>query len=184
MTIEVPVFSRAHQTAIAVVGDVLDLQPTDRRIPYLYAVTTKPDGSSAAFSGAALTPDLAGAYLLTITAGAGLAAFADALSTYATAIQGAADSGDTATPALLTACTTLKSNLAATVADSVAIPLFVFAAAVYNGLAPTSKGEPAYDDVRRRRILQAVADRLPTATLVTWNAGTPPAIDLRQFGGL
>lgn len=56
--------------AIAVLGDVVDLTPSDARFSYTYAATTKPGGSSATFSGATIQPDVAGAYTLTVTAGA------------------------------------------------------------------------------------------------------------------
>lgn len=53
----------------AKLGDVLDLQPADARFAYTYAVTSKPGGSVAAFSGSTVTPDVAGSYTFTVTAG-------------------------------------------------------------------------------------------------------------------
>jgi hypothetical protein len=57
-------------TQIAVLGDVLDLSPADARFSYAYAVVSAPGGSSAGFSGATFTPDVVGAYVLSVTAGA------------------------------------------------------------------------------------------------------------------
>jgi hypothetical protein len=55
---------------IAVLGDVIDFTPSDRRFSYSYAVTSAPGGSSATFSGATFTPDVIGSYTFTVTAGA------------------------------------------------------------------------------------------------------------------
>jgi hypothetical protein len=119
-----------------VLGDAVDLTPFDQRFTYSYAVVAHPGGSSAAFSGAAITPDVAGAYTLSVSTGT----------------------------------------------ETLSVPVFVFAASVYNGLAPSTV--PAYGDAEKRAILAAVANGgLNAAGLATWNAGTWPALNFRQFGG-
>ncbi len=55
---------------VAILGDVLDL--TEIAIPsYPFTVRSAPDGSVATFSGARITPDVAGPYTFTATSGSG-----------------------------------------------------------------------------------------------------------------
>jgi hypothetical protein len=61
-----------HNALACVLGDTIDLVPDDRRLTslYSYAVVSAPGGSSAIFSGSTFTPDVAGAYALSVTCGA------------------------------------------------------------------------------------------------------------------
>ena len=63
-------FPIAPKLSAAVLGDVMDFTTADLRFAPAYAVTTKPGGSVAAFSGASFTPDVAGSYVFTVTVGA------------------------------------------------------------------------------------------------------------------
>jgi hypothetical protein len=87
--IQIPNFNpnSSQPRMIAVLGDVVDLTPFDGRFAYEYAVASAPGGSTATFSGPLITPDLAGAYSLTVTAGADVLAvplFVFASSVFAT----------------------------------------------------------------------------------------------------
>ncbi len=81
--IQIP--SIQSQPAIAILGDVVDLTPSDGRFSYSYAAPTKPGGSSAAFSGATITPDQSGTYGLTVTANADVRAIT--LYVFTTAVR-------------------------------------------------------------------------------------------------
>ena len=68
--IQLPNFQPANRrTMIAVLGDAVDLTPIEGRISHSFAVSSKPSGATATFSGAVITPDVAGAWVLTVSAG-------------------------------------------------------------------------------------------------------------------
>jgi hypothetical protein len=67
--------------------------------------------------------------------------------------------------------------------DTARVPIFAFTKEVYDGLTPSSPGEVPYDDVARRRLLQQMLNSLPREVHHAWNAGKPPAVDLRKHGG-
>jgi hypothetical protein len=56
-------------TQVAILGDVVDCTPADSRFAYTYGIVSAPGGSSATFSGPVITPDVAGQYVFSVTAG-------------------------------------------------------------------------------------------------------------------
>jgi hypothetical protein len=76
-----------RSTLVAVLGDAIDLLPLDQRLSHSYAITSHPGGSSASFSSSIIAPDVAGAYVFTITAAGDVlkvSAFVFALNVYTT----------------------------------------------------------------------------------------------------
>lgn len=60
---------RPGLTKSCVLGDTITLSLVERAITPSIAVTTKPGGSTATFSGYDFTPDVAGSYTITFSAG-------------------------------------------------------------------------------------------------------------------